>query len=412
MDNKISALNPATVLTDADVLPIVNGAETKKVSIATIKAQTNVNADWNATTGVAQILNKPTIPTETSVLTNDGADGINPFITALDVPIYGQAGTLVREVRNTTGATLIKGTVVYINGASGNKPTVAKALATSDALSARTFGLLQSDILHNGNGYCVVVGDLSGLNTSAFTEGVQLYLSGTVAGAYTATKTLAPTHLVYVGKVTRAHPTQGQIEVQIQNGYELEEIHDVAIVTPINNNILTYESSTDLWKNKTITEVLGYTPIKSVIKDTVQGSTITGVTTEVLTGTYLIPANTFELNDMMRITSFLAEKIGVTGTCTMRVKVGITNVFTSATTIATYVTGTSDVFCALERKSITLRGGNVRYITSSRINDVLANVGAIGVTSFNPAIDNYIFTSLQLSVGTDSVFQSNFIMTN
>ena len=30
-----------------------------------------VNADWNATSGVAQILNKPTIPTKTSELTND-----------------------------------------------------------------------------------------------------------------------------------------------------------------------------------------------------------------------------------------------------------------------------------------------------------------------------------------------------
>lgn len=252
MDNPISLLNPATVLTDADVLPIVNGSETKKVSIATIKAQTNVNADWNATTGVAQILNKPTIPTETSVLTNDGADGVNPFITALDIPIYGQAGTLVREVRNTTGATLTKGTVVYINGASGNKPTVTKALATSDALSARTFGLLQSDILHNENGYCVVVGDLSGLNTNAFTDGQQLYLSGTVAGTYTATKTLAPTHLVYIGKVTRAHPTQGQIEVQIQNGYELEEIHDCKIVSPINNQALVYNEIIELWENKSI----------------------------------------------------------------------------------------------------------------------------------------------------------------
>jgi hypothetical protein len=63
-----------------------------------------VNSDWNATSGVAEILNKPilatvatsgsyndlsntpSIPTATSDLTNDGEDGINPFITAADVP--------------------------------------------------------------------------------------------------------------------------------------------------------------------------------------------------------------------------------------------------------------------------------------------------------------------------------------
>lgn len=40
-----------------------------------------VNADWNASSGVAQILNKPTIPSATSDLTNDSG-----FITSSDVP--------------------------------------------------------------------------------------------------------------------------------------------------------------------------------------------------------------------------------------------------------------------------------------------------------------------------------------
>jgi ribosomal protein L35AE/L33A len=196
------------------------------------------------------------IPTTTSQLTNDGADGVNPFITALDIPVAGEASTLVREVKNMTGATLTKGTVVYISGANGNKALVSKALATTDALSARTFGLLQSDILNNGLGNCVIIGDLSGINTSAFAEGAQLYLSGVTAGTFTDTRVLAPTHLVYVGKVTRVHPTQGQIEVQIQNGYELEEIHDVSITSVTNNQLLAYTSATSLWQNKNLIDIL------------------------------------------------------------------------------------------------------------------------------------------------------------
>lgn len=43
-------------------------------------------ADWNAASGSREIANKPTIPTNTSDLTNDGEDGTNPFITALDIP--------------------------------------------------------------------------------------------------------------------------------------------------------------------------------------------------------------------------------------------------------------------------------------------------------------------------------------
>jgi len=175
-------------------------------------------------------------------------------------PIAGQSGTLVREVRNITGATLTKGTVVYINGASGNKPTVTKAIATGDTTSAQTFGIVQADITNNSNGYVVAVGDIDGLNTSAFADGAQLYLSATTAGAYTDVKQYAPNHLVYIGVITRSHPTQGRIEVRIQNGYELDELHNVSAQSPANNDALIYESSTSLWKNKTIATALGYTP--------------------------------------------------------------------------------------------------------------------------------------------------------
>ena len=184
----------------------------------------------------------------------DGTGALQTF------PVLASADKLILVVRNTSGATITKGTVVYINGANGNKPTIAKALATGDATSAQTLGLVQTNIANNSNGNVVLVGSVIDLDTSAFTEGQQLYLSGVTAGAYTATKTLAPTHLVYVGVIARAHPTLGVIEVKIQNGYELYELHDVSITSVADNQGLFYESSTDLWKNKSIATVLGYTP--------------------------------------------------------------------------------------------------------------------------------------------------------
>jgi hypothetical protein len=206
-------------------------------------------------------------------------------------PITGQAGTLVREVRNVTGATLTKGTVVYINGASGNKPTVAKALATSDATSAQTFGLIQADIPNNSNGYLVAFGDLDGLNTSAFAEGVQLYLSATTAGTYTSVKQYAPNHLVYIGVVTRQHVNQGRIEVRIQNGYELDELHDVAAQTPTNNDGLFYNSTNSLWENKSIPTALGFTPVTNA-----RTLTINGVTQDLSANrTFTIPADSTQL---------------------------------------------------------------------------------------------------------------------
>jgi hypothetical protein len=174
--------------------------------------------------------------------------------------IISQAQNLVTEVYNKSGATITKGTVVYINGGQGNLPTIAKALATGDSTSAQTYGIVQADITNNNNGYVVAAGRLTDIDTQAYTEGTQLYLSSTTAGTYTSTKQYAPAHLVYVGIIVRSHPTQGVIEVKIQNGYELDEIHNVAAQTPTNNDGLFWESSTSLWKNKSIATILGYTP--------------------------------------------------------------------------------------------------------------------------------------------------------
>jgi hypothetical protein len=219
-----------------------------------------ITGDINDQTDLQTILNgKFDVPTgdTTQYIAGDG--------TLITFPVAGQAGTLVREVKNTTGATLIKGTIVYINGANGNKPTVAKALATSDATSAQTFGFLQTDIANNAVGYAVAMGDLIGLDTSGITEGTQLYLSSTVAGTYTTTKQIAPAHLVYVGIVTRSHPTLGQIEVKIQNGYELDELHDVLISGETDGQVLQFEGASGLWKNKTLATGLtvGTTAISS-----------------------------------------------------------------------------------------------------------------------------------------------------
>ena len=178
------------------------------------------------------------------------------FPTTID-----QARRLITEVYNSTGATLTKGTVVYINGGQGNLPTVTKAQANSDANSAQTYGVVQSDITNMNNGYVVVSGSLTDLDTQAYAVGTQLYLSSTTAGAWTSTKQYAPAHLVYVAIVVRSHPTQGVVEVRIQNGYELDELHNVSAQTPSNNDGIFYNSSNSLWEAKSIPTALGYTPL-------------------------------------------------------------------------------------------------------------------------------------------------------
>ena len=190
----------------------------------------------------------------TDYVAGDGS--LVPFPT-----VVTQAQNLVTEVYNETGATLTKGTVVYINGGHGNLPTITKAIATSDSTSAQTYGVVRTDITNNNNGYVTVIGNIDNIDTQAYAAGTQLYLSSTTAGAWTSTKQYAPAHLVYVGIVTRSHPTQGVVEVRIQNGFEMDELHNVSAQSPSNNDGIFYNTSTSLWEKKSIATVLGFTPI-------------------------------------------------------------------------------------------------------------------------------------------------------
>ena len=198
-------------------------------------------------------------------------DQIDAYIAA------SESKVVTAQVRNQTGATLTKGTVVYISGASGNKPLVLKAQANSEVTSSKTFGIIKADIPHNQNGEAVFVGSLAGLDTLAYPEGTALWLSPSVAGGYTSTKPVAPNHAVFLGVVTRQHQNQGAIEVRIVNGYELEELHNVLINNPQNGQVIAYDSADQLYKNTTLdigdisnlqTSLDGKQPLSSILTNT------------------------------------------------------------------------------------------------------------------------------------------------
>ena len=191
----------------------------------------------------------PTAPTA-ALGDNDTSIATTAFVQQELFSGTANARNLEVYVRNQTGSTIPAGSIVYINGATGNRPTITLAQANNDANSAQTIGFTKTAIANNGFGFVIVRGELENINTSALTEGVQLYLSPTTAGTWTTTKPSAPQHLVYVGIVIRSHPTLGTILVSVQNGYELHELHDVALSSEANNDLLVYELSTDLWKNK------------------------------------------------------------------------------------------------------------------------------------------------------------------
>jgi hypothetical protein len=232
----------------------------------------------NGYTGTV-VLNAADVGALASITSSDGSIDVSTVGTAVDltVSVNSPASTIVGQVRNQTGATLTRGTVVYISGASGNKALVSKAIATSDATSAQTYGVITADIANNQNGYATLIGSLGSLDTSAYAEGSQLYLSSTTAGAWTATKQYAPAHLVYVGIVTRSHVNQGTVEIKIQNGYEMDELHNVSAQTPSNGNVLIWNNSTQLWESAGITAGTGISVTNGAGSITVANTGVTSV---------------------------------------------------------------------------------------------------------------------------------------
>lgn len=242
---------------------------------------TDLVTSVNGQTGTV-VLDAADVGALSDITSTDGSVTItSPTSTTRDLSVAVSASTynVLVQVRNSTGATLTKGTVVYISGATGQLPTVSKAIATSDATSAQTLGMISADLANNSNGFVTVIGLITNMNTSAYTDGAQLYLSPTVAGGVTTTKPYAPDHLVYVGVVEYAHPTQGKIFVKVQNGYELDELHNVSAQTPANGQTIVYNSSTQLWENNTVSLTAGVNGVLPLANGGTGASTVSGAQT-------------------------------------------------------------------------------------------------------------------------------------
>lgn len=220
-----------------------------------------INSDWNATTGLAQILNKPSISglelqaNKQNSLSTDGTGIKYPTVDAVNNGLADINTNAIDRITVKLSTAINKGQAVYVSGANGTNIIVSKASNTSEATSSKTIGLLETTGAINAIVNVVTDGLLTGLNTSTATIGDPVWLGTNGDLIYgLINKPYAPAHLVYIGVVTRVHAVNGEILIKVQNGFELREIHDVDLITtsPTNNQALIYESSTSLWKNKTV----------------------------------------------------------------------------------------------------------------------------------------------------------------
>jgi len=255
-NTKISELSELTSVDNADVLVIVDdsASETKKISFA------------NLSSGIS----------------------------------VGNATELQFTAKNITGSTIAAGKAVYVSGASGSDTTIALAANTS-ASTMPAFGITKDAIANNASGVVLLAGSLSGINTSSFSEGDELYVS--TSGDLTDTKPTGTALIQKIAKVAKAAASgtvivtgagrtndlpnlpDGKIWIGDSNGVpqgktltagsnvtitedgtsvtiaasgtggatELNDLTDVTISTPAVGQVLIYDATNSIFENNTLT---------------------------------------------------------------------------------------------------------------------------------------------------------------
>jgi hypothetical protein len=264
----------------ADLATVATTGDYNDLSNLPAIPSAQVNSDWNATSGVAEILNKPTIPSIAGLVPDTRNLTINGTTYDLSADrswtIAATASTLQHAVK--AGEAMTKGQAVYVSSADGTNMIVSKASNVTEATSSKTMGLIIQDLALNGQGIVITEGLLAGLNTSSATAGDPVWL-GTGGNLIYGllNKPAAPAHLVFIGIVTRANVSNGEIFVRVQNGFELQELHNVSITSVADNNLLQYDSATSLWKNESLsTAGIQPTLVSATNIKTVNGNSLLG----------------------------------------------------------------------------------------------------------------------------------------
>ena len=229
---------------------MVGSAKKHKVSID--MDSNNISNITTTGTSYTQYNTTASVPTQsTGLMYWNGASNAVSYWSDVTGISHNLNQELHIRVVNKTGSPLTKGSIVYLNGAQGNRPTVTLAKADSEITSSSTLGMVVETIANNETGIVVINGEVEGLNTNSFLEGDLIYLSPTTAGQFTKTKPQSPDHAVRLGVVLSAHLNQGKVFLQVVNGYELDELHNVYYpITLANGHVLQYNLSNTRWENR------------------------------------------------------------------------------------------------------------------------------------------------------------------
>jgi hypothetical protein len=219
-----------------------------------IKLRRDTAANWTS-------VNPVLASGEEGYETDTGARKVGNGSTAWNSLDYVRSDSTIYKVRNNTGSTILKGTLVSATGAeSSGRIDVAPFEVTGEQDSELlVMGVAIANISSGVNGNVMSFGTLTGLDTRGtvssalavgdedWNEGDILYAHPTVDGKLTKVR---PQHDLAVAFITVSHATTGQIAIRIVPGnFHLEWMHDVQITDVADGQALVYDAASSMWVN-------------------------------------------------------------------------------------------------------------------------------------------------------------------
>jgi hypothetical protein len=465
-------------------------AEQTKLAGIQPGAEVNVNADWNATSGDAQILNKPTIPSISGLATTSYVDSqdalkvdkvtgkslildteITRLSTVTNFDNSGNITALAGKVDKVTGSRLITSAESTLLGNTSGvntgdqdlsglvpKTTTVNSKALSSNITLNTSDIADStDKRYVTDANLTTIGNQSGTNTgdnavnslySGLATSKQDTLTLTTTGTSGAATLIGATLNIpqYSGGGGGGTVTSVSALTLGTTGTDLSSSVANSTTTPvITLNVPTASasnrgalSSSD-WNtfNAKQDALVSGTNIKTINGNSVLGSgdlvisggsspftkiaigttgtIVTGTTTNTITQSILIPANTFTSNNGLDVIARFT-KTGSVGGGNYRMYINTSNSITGATLIATFyqIAAGAVIQTHQNSRSFFYNGTNLSNNvgpTASNVTDMIQTTVAQTSVAYNSSVDYYLIFAIQLTNGADSSVMNGYRIT-
>ena len=158
-------------------------------------------------------------------------------------------------IKNQSGSTINKGTVVRAVGTLGSSGRILGDLMIADNTIPHyfTLGIAGENILNGDDGYVYEFGLVRGIDTTGtpysetWADGDILYVSPTTAGGLTKVKPTEPNLKIQVAIVIDAD-ANGSIFIRPSLGEKLEDLHNVETSGATNGDLIAYNTTGGYWE--------------------------------------------------------------------------------------------------------------------------------------------------------------------